>query len=171
MSREHIGPMERHPGHPETIEQHARELSHLAEQALRVEATTDRTFEAATAHWEGLGAYELLTAPLPVKRRVAAGSEALAWAAAALHYWADRVRSFNQVVADLELRWHLPPRSLNPNASLPTGGPSLLSSPSILRSSSPHTGKSSGRNGGAPTRPTSRKASNKSRRCSGRAPP
>lgn len=123
MSREHIGPMERHPGHPETIEQHARELSHLAEQALRVEATTDRTFEAATAHWEGLRAYELLTAPLPVKRRVAAGSEALAWAAAALHYWADRVRSFNQVVADLELRWHLPPRSLNPNASLPTGGP------------------------------------------------
>lgn len=64
MSREHIGPMERHPGHPETIEQHARELSHLAEQALRVEATTDRTFEAATAHWEGLGGVRAADRPV-----------------------------------------------------------------------------------------------------------
>ena len=105
MSRAHIAPVEQHPAKPEIIDEHARELARLAEQALRTDELTQRAFEPATAHWEGLGAHELFTAPVRIKRRVAAGSEALAWAAAALHYWAERVRTFNQVVADIQDRW------------------------------------------------------------------
>lgn len=122
MSRAHIAPVEQHPAKPEIIDEHARELARLAEQALRTDELTQRAFEPATAHWEGLGAHELFTAPVRIKRRVAAGSEALAWAAAALHYWAERVRTFNQVVADIQDRWSATLRPVIAGVPVPLDG-------------------------------------------------
>ena len=106
--REHIGPIERHPARPELIEARARELQRLAEQAMWQELVTGRAFAPATAHWEGLVAPELVNAPVPLKRAVAASCEALMWAALALRLWAQRVREFNHTVADLESRWPQP---------------------------------------------------------------
>lgn len=122
MSRTHIGPVEQHPGHPETIEGHADALARLAEQALRVEEITDRSFDTATAHWAGLGAAELLTAPASVKQRVATGSEALMWASTTLRYWANRVREFNRVVDSIENRWPDPTRLVVGGVALPVDG-------------------------------------------------
>ncbi|QSB13472.1 hypothetical protein JQS43_17970 [Natronosporangium hydrolyticum] len=66
---------------------------------------TDRAFGPANRHWEGMGAAELVSAPLPLKRRIQEASEALMWAALAVRYWAGRVEEFNRRVADLEGRW------------------------------------------------------------------
>lgn len=108
MSRHDIGPIERYPASPERIEARAGELGRLAGQALAEERVTGRTFAPATAHWEGVGAAELLTAPLPLQRWARAASEALMWAALALRLWASRVRDFNQRVADIKTRWPAP---------------------------------------------------------------
>lgn len=161
MSRTHIGPVEQHPGHPETIEGHADALARLAEQALRVEEITDRSFDTATAHWAGLGAAELLTAPASVKQRVATGSEALMWASTTLRYWANRVREFNRVVDSIENRWPDPTRLVVGGVALPVDG--LLHSRTV--------DSSSDRNGGTPTRSTSSRASARWRPCSRTAPP
>jgi hypothetical protein len=104
-----IGPFERHPAVPESIDNRADTFVGLAEESGDHQIVTDRAFEPAVASWDGVAAPELQAAPVGVRQDAPDVAMQVAWAAVPLRIWADHVRSFNRRADELlEAQGRLP---------------------------------------------------------------
>lgn len=98
------GPFDTHAASATALEERARELIALAEQAGDRDVVTAAAFQPAVASWDGVAAPELRAAPDPARQLAGQVASQLSWAAVPLRFWAEQVRRFNATVGELQER-------------------------------------------------------------------
>ncbi|MGH3681528.1 MAG: hypothetical protein ACRDT2_14955, partial [Natronosporangium sp.] len=98
------GPFDAHAASATALEERARELVALAEQASDRDVVTAQAFQPAVASWDGVAAPELRAAPDPARQLAGQVASQLSWAAVPLCFWAEQVRRFNATVSELQMR-------------------------------------------------------------------
>lgn len=97
-----LAPFDDHPASLSELDELAGRFVRLADRGVDQDAVTAQRASLAEAHWDGLAAPELRSAPQPVRNQAQEAVGALAWVSGPLWYWRDQIQRFNSRVSQIQ---------------------------------------------------------------------